>query len=57
MEVGEWHGNDWFINEGLRAGDQVVVDGGMTLHPGAAVTVKSTAPSPDGTSGEGCGTK
>lgn len=33
--VGEWYGNDWFINEGLRAGDTVVVDGGLTLRPGA----------------------
>lgn len=45
--VGEWHGNDWFINEGLRAGEQVVVDGGMTLHPGASVTVKQSAAPPE----------
>ncbi len=31
--VGEWHGNEWFIYEGLHAGDQVVVDGGLTLRP------------------------
>jgi membrane fusion protein (multidrug efflux system) len=42
--VGEWHGDDWFIYEGLRAGEQVVVDGGLTLHPGVPVSVKpSTA--------------
>lgn len=33
--VGNWYGNDWFVNEGLHAGDQVVVDGGLTLRPGA----------------------
>jgi membrane fusion protein (multidrug efflux system) len=38
--VGEWYGDTWFITEGLRSGEQVVVDGGMTLRPGAAVTVK-----------------
>ena len=38
--VGEWQGNDWFIAEGLSSGDQIVVDGGLTLHPGAAVKVK-----------------
>jgi membrane fusion protein (multidrug efflux system) len=35
--VGEWHGNDWFINEGLRQGDQVVVDGVLQLRPGSEV--------------------
>ena len=43
--VGEWYGNDWFINEGLHAGEQVVVEGGLTLGPGAAVTVKRSAAS------------
>jgi len=38
--VGDWHGNDWFIFEGLSAGEQVVVDGGLTLHPGMPVSVK-----------------
>jgi membrane fusion protein (multidrug efflux system) len=33
--VGDWYGNDWFIYEGLHAGDQVVVDGGLTLRPGS----------------------
>ncbi len=43
VTAGEWHGNDWFISEGLRAGDQVVVDGGLTLQPGAPVTVHPLA--------------
>jgi membrane fusion protein (multidrug efflux system) len=38
--VGDWHGDDWFIFEGLSAGEQVVVDGGLTLHPGVPVSVK-----------------
>jgi membrane fusion protein, multidrug efflux system len=38
--VGDWHGNDWFITDGLKAGDQVVVDGGLTLHAGAPVKIK-----------------
>jgi membrane fusion protein, multidrug efflux system len=42
--VGDWKGNDWFITEGLKAGDQVVVDGGLTLQPGAPVTIKVSAP-------------
>jgi len=40
VEVGSWHGNDWFISEGLRSGDQVVVDGGLTLRPGMHVSTK-----------------
>lgn len=35
--VGEWRGNDWFIYEGLRAGDRVVVDGVLSLRPKAPV--------------------
>lgn len=38
--TGDWHNNDWFISQGLRAGEQVVVDGGITLRPGVAVTAK-----------------
>jgi Membrane-fusion protein len=41
--VGDWMANDWFINEGLNAGDQVVVDGGLSLHPGELVMVKAQA--------------
>jgi membrane fusion protein (multidrug efflux system) len=43
--AGDWYGNDWFITEGLRAGDRVVVDGGLTLRPGAAVKVKTSVAS------------
>jgi membrane fusion protein (multidrug efflux system) len=38
--VGEWHGNDWFIFEGLSAGDRVVVEGMLSLRPDIPVTVK-----------------
>ena len=40
VEVGSWQGDQWFIEEGLNADDQVVVDGGITLQPGMKVTVK-----------------
>ena len=40
--IGEWSGDDIFINEGLQAGDQVVVDGGLTLSPGITVTAKTS---------------
>jgi membrane fusion protein (multidrug efflux system) len=38
--VGEWLENDWFIFEGLRAGEQVVIQGTVSLHPDQPVTVK-----------------
>ncbi len=40
VEVGDWYGDDWFISEGLRAGDRVVVDGGLSLRSGVSVTAK-----------------
>jgi membrane fusion protein, multidrug efflux system len=40
VTVGEWHEDDWFIFEGLRAGEVVVVDGVLTLRPGATVSTK-----------------
>lgn len=42
--VGDWMGNDWFISQGLNAGEQVVVDGGLALRPGEPVRIKGQAP-------------
>jgi membrane fusion protein (multidrug efflux system) len=50
--VGEWHENDWFIYEGLREGDQVVVDGVLMVRPGARLKV---APLSDKTKPDGGG--
>jgi membrane fusion protein, multidrug efflux system len=35
--VGDWQGDDWFISEGLAAGDRVIVDGATALQPGVMV--------------------
>lgn len=43
VAVGDWYGNDWFISEGLKAGELVVTDGVLTLRPGAPVMVKTAA--------------
>lgn len=45
--VGEQIGNDWFVSSGLRAGDQVVVDGGLALRPGEPVTIQTAQASPE----------
>lgn len=42
VTVGDWKGKDWFITDGLHPGEQVVVDGGIKLQPGAPVKVVST---------------
>jgi membrane fusion protein (multidrug efflux system) len=38
--VGDWHGNDWFIFEGLVAGEKVVIEGTLSLRPDMPVRVK-----------------
>lgn len=46
---GDWYGDQWFINAGLQAGEQVVVGGALRLRAGAPV--KATpyeAKAPDG---------
>jgi membrane fusion protein (multidrug efflux system) len=40
VTVGGWHEDQWFILEGLKASDQVLVDGSLLLQPGMKVTVK-----------------
>ena len=37
--VGEWVGNDWVIKQGLKAGEQVIVDGFQRLRPGSPIKV------------------
>jgi len=46
--VGDWYGDNWFINEGLNAGDRVVVDGTLRLAPGASVNAVPHVPPPAG---------
>ena len=40
ITVGDWEGDDWFVDDGLDNGDRVVVDGGQRLAQG--VKVKAT---------------
>jgi membrane fusion protein (multidrug efflux system) len=46
VTVGPWHGEDWFITEGVQAGEQVVVDGALTLTSGAQVHATPYMPKP-----------
>lgn len=42
--TGQWIGDDWVIEAGLSAGEQVVVDGGIRVSPGAALKVSAHSP-------------
>lgn len=52
VTVGRWQGSDWFVTEGLKAGDQVIVDGGQTLRAGMSVAAKAAADEPGTGSGQ-----
>lgn len=39
VEVGDWYGTNWIITEGLKVGDQVIVDGVNKVSQGTPVKV------------------
>jgi membrane fusion protein (multidrug efflux system) len=47
VAVGDWYGDSWFITQGLAAGDEVVVDGGLRLAPDAPVKAMPYVPKAD----------
>lgn len=47
--IGDWIGNDVFVEEGLRKEDLVAVDGTLTLSPGIIVVTKPYVPSAEST--------
>ena len=51
LEVGDWTGDGWIINGGLKTGDRVVVEGMMKLSlmgPGAPVKISDGSAPVDG---------
>ncbi|MBI1422326.1 MAG: efflux RND transporter periplasmic adaptor subunit [Gammaproteobacteria bacterium] len=48
VQVGDWVEDKWIINDGLKAGDKVIVDGVMKIGPGSAVHVATPAESKPG---------
>lgn len=44
VTVGDWQGENWFITDGLHSGEQVVVDGTLSLHQGSPVVVTKVLP-------------
>jgi membrane fusion protein, multidrug efflux system len=47
VEVGDWSGEGWIVNSGIKPGDQVIVDGVLKLGPGAPVKVADGKPAPE----------
>ncbi|NUT77377.1 efflux RND transporter periplasmic adaptor subunit [Pseudomonas sp. C1C7] len=43
VEVGEWQGDNWFINKGLKAGERIVVDGALRVTPGGVLKINEAA--------------
>jgi membrane fusion protein (multidrug efflux system) len=43
VEVGDWYGDDWFITDGLKRGERVVVDGAGRVTPAAPLKVSNAA--------------
>ena len=39
IKIGEQQGTNWIVNEGLKAGDRIVIDGLQKVVPGQPVTV------------------
>jgi membrane fusion protein (multidrug efflux system) len=46
VEASVWHGDQWLIDSGLKAGERVVVNGVMKIGPGAPVKAVPWNPTP-----------
>jgi len=44
VETGDWHGDDWFISEGLKPGERVVVDGAIRVVADSPLKIKAELP-------------
>jgi membrane fusion protein (multidrug efflux system) len=44
IQVGDWTGDEWVIIGGLKAGDQVIVDGVVKARPGSPVKIAQAPP-------------
>jgi len=43
VDVGDWHGTGWFITQGLRPGERVIVDGAIRVNADSRIKVTGTA--------------
>jgi membrane fusion protein, multidrug efflux system len=42
VEVGDWNGDNWFITDGLKSGERVVVDGAIRVAPDVSLKIVGT---------------
>jgi len=54
VTIGDWYGDNMFIDAGLRTGDQIVIDGMLNVRQGEPVKIKqaSAGAEPTGKSGQ-----
>jgi membrane fusion protein, multidrug efflux system len=50
VETGDWHGDDWFITDGLQAGERIIVDGAIRVAADTPLKIVG-APAPHPASG------
>jgi membrane fusion protein (multidrug efflux system) len=58
VEVGSWHGDDWFITDGLKPGERIVVDGAIRVAADTPLKITeapapASAPPPAAAAGQG----
>ncbi|WP_254067588.1 efflux RND transporter periplasmic adaptor subunit [Burkholderia sp. L27(2015)] len=52
VETGEWHGDDWFIIDGLKPGERIVVDGAIRVVADTPLKITQAPPAtPSATDG------
>ena len=42
VEVGDWNGDNWFITDGLKSGERIVVDGAIRVAPNVPLKIVGT---------------
>ncbi|WP_235442761.1 efflux RND transporter periplasmic adaptor subunit [Caballeronia mineralivorans] len=52
VEVGTWHGDDWFITDGLKPGERIVVDGAIRVIADTSLKVTQAPPATPSASDE-----
>jgi len=55
VQIGDWQGNDVFINHGLAAGERIILDNLLKMSPGASIKIDA-APASQGAANAGAKT-
>jgi membrane fusion protein, multidrug efflux system len=52
VEVGSWHGDDWFITDGLKPGERIVVDGAIRVVADTPLKITEAPAAPNAATSE-----